>query len=191
MIVNHRHKFIFYHVPKAAGSSVRTAIGDVAGSCRPRGLGTRHSTPDEFLQSVGLISRWRYRRYFSFCFIRNPWERFGSAHNYNVKGGGPLPADVNDAAKMLADGVDIVVKRRSFIPQVKFTKGVSFVGRFENLDVDFGSVCKTIGQSLSLPRLNVSSETTSYLDTFTPRTIDIITRYYAEDIAAFGYRLPT
>jgi len=124
--------------------------------------------------------------------VRNPWERFGSAHRYNIdKGSGVLPKDVNDAAKMLADGVAQAVTLRSLIPQVKFAKGVSFVGRFENIDADFADVCGKLGLHLSLPTLNTAAEPLRHLETFTPATIEILNNYYADDIATFGYRLPT
>ena len=94
MIVNHRRRFIFYHVPKAAGTSIRTALDKIPGSSRPSG--TKHWTPSEYQARIGWLQKLRIRNHFTFCFVRDPLERFGSAHQFNLRRGTSiLPPDVN------------------------------------------------------------------------------------------------
>jgi hypothetical protein len=63
---------------------------------------------------------------------------------------------------------------------------VNFVGKFENLDEDFQSICRKVGISASLPHVN-KSKRTCYQDYYDPETRDLTARLYAEDIERFGY----
>ncbi len=63
---------------------------------------------------------------------------------------------------------------------------VDFVGKFENLDQDFQSICQKVGISASLPHIN-KSKRTNYQDYYDAETRDLTARLYAEDIERFGY----
>jgi len=186
LIVNHRRHFIFYHVPKAAGTSVRTALLEVPGSRKPRG--TKHWTPEEYQKRIGWLGRFRVRNYFTFCFVRDPFERFGSSHRYALQIGKPLPQDVNEAAAMLADGKFSKTEWRSIIPQVEFATGRDFVGRYENLENDLKEIERRMGVTLTLQKLNTSGAEGSYRRLFTSRTMDILAARYAADFREFGYK---
>jgi hypothetical protein len=185
LIVNHRRRFIFYHVPKAAGTSIRTALLEVPGSRKPRG--TKHWTPAEYQERAGWLGRLRVRNYFTFCFVRDPFERFGSAHRYALQIGKPLPQDVNEAANMLADGKFRTSAWRSIIPQVEFATGRDFVGRHETLEHDLKEIENRIGVALTLQRLNAATAEGSYRRLYTTRTMDILSAHYAADIRDLGY----
>ena len=63
------HQVIFIHIPKAAGTSVARALFGAASRHVPYGEYER-ATPDKF------------RRYFKFSFVRNPWDRKVSLYHY-------------------------------------------------------------------------------------------------------------
>lgn len=69
MIVNHDHKFIFVHIHKTAGSSVKNSL--LKSVPNTYYLGYDHS----FIKEIGFE---RYSDYFKFGFVRNPWERLVS-----------------------------------------------------------------------------------------------------------------
>jgi hypothetical protein len=72
MFISHTDKFIFFHIPKAAGTSIHFAFKDVfkvkdrADPLPP----IHHITPTEFLKNNPEC-----KDYFKFAFVRNPWER--------------------------------------------------------------------------------------------------------------------
>jgi len=63
---------------------------------------------------------------------------------------------------------------------------VNFVGRFENLEKDFQTVCIKIGVTASLPKINVSSHE-SYQKYYNDETIEIVNDVFKQDVFTFGY----
>jgi hypothetical protein len=190
MIVNHARRFVFYHVPKAAGTSVAAAMLHVPGS--EKFGGTKHLTPAQYRSRLGWFDRLRLTRYWTFCFVRNPWDRFGSLHRYllsiELGRANGCPSDVNDLALLLEDRAEWVMNLHSIRPQVAYADHVDFVGRYETIEQDFASVCQRLGlDSISLKHKNSSGGRVNYTSCFTPRTIDIIAGTYRDDIDRFGY----
>ncbi len=108
MIVSHRHKFIFVHLHKCAGTSITRALipylgrNDLVFGCTPKfeklsnksrsqgGL-YKHSTAREIREYVGEP---RWNDYFKFSFVRNPWDLTLSKYYWWHK----TPANWNDDA---------------------------------------------------------------------------------------------
>jgi hypothetical protein len=188
VIINHRVGFIFYHVAKAAGTSVQTALLSVPGSRRPRG--TKHLTPEEWAAQAGWWQRWRTQRRRSFCFVRNPWERFGSAHRYIVgRGEVPdFPDDLNVAARRLRDGDPRLLALYSIRPQLAYARDVDIVGRFEALEEGFAAICRDLGIRAELPHANASGSPVPHASRMSGTTVVILAEVYRQDVEAFGYR---
>lgn len=88
MIISHRHKFIFIHINKCAGTSITRALmpsldeDDMVMGCTPefekisqenrrQGKIFKHSTAREIKAHVGDRI---WNDYFKFSFVRNPWD---------------------------------------------------------------------------------------------------------------------
>jgi hypothetical protein len=185
MIVNHAFRFIFYHVPKTAGSSIHAALLKLSGSIAPDG--TKHLTPAEVAEQMPEV-----QGYFSFCFVRDPWERFGSYHRFltaRERKNYVPPTDLNDFADQLAQRHPWFAKNRAILPQHIFADGCSFVGRYERLEEDALQVAQHFGKKrIKLKRINSHGEPVRYRDAMTARTQDIIAEYYRQDVERFGYR---
>jgi hypothetical protein len=65
---------------------------------------------------------------------------------------------------------------------------VDYVGRFENLDVDFAEICSRLGlQPPALGHENRSEGRVDYRTYYCEETRDIVARYFSRDIENFGY----
>lgn len=84
-MISHKHKFIFIHIPKCAGSSIETAFGiDVNKSnlldeqlfgWDPKSkIYLQHATPQQLLD-FNLISQDEWDSYYKLIIVRNTWDK--------------------------------------------------------------------------------------------------------------------
>lgn len=80
LMINHRKKTIFIHVPKTAGTSLSSALGEP----KDRSHSTMSALIEaELRKTLFLLRRKKERRikkYFKFCFVCNPWDRMVSLY---------------------------------------------------------------------------------------------------------------
>lgn len=147
-----------------------------------------HSRSQEIIDDMG---REKFDSYFSFAFVRNPWEWQVSIYHYGCKTKTiPQYELFNSFA-----GFDEYIRWRC-AEEVRFQKDfiysptgellVDFVGRFENLEVDFQKICSRIGISASLPKLNVSN-TKPYQGFYTSETEELVRKTFDSDIKLLEY----
>tara|TARA_A100001037_G_scaffold63293_1_gene55377 strand:+ start:79048 stop:79626 length:579 start_codon:yes stop_codon:yes gene_type:complete len=188
MIISHKYKFIFTHIPKCGGVSIYNIFNT------PRRNQTHLMIRD---QPVSLQKQ--VKKYFNFCFVRNPWSRFLSAYSYLRRGGRGSRGDLQGAKiinqfenlkefsynfdKIKNDFVD-----KHFYEQVYWIDDkVDFIGRFENLQQDFDIICDKIGiPHQQLPHTNKTKHK-HYTEYYDDETREIVAEKYAKDIEMFGY----
>tara|TARA_R110002020_G_scaffold233909_2_gene445769 strand:- start:500 stop:1009 length:510 start_codon:yes stop_codon:yes gene_type:complete len=138
--------------------------------------------------------------YFKFTFTRNPWDRFLSCYCYFKAFGRRQGPDIHSGRiinkfKNFKDFVisfDTVKKKLRaphFKPQVHWLdERLDFIGKLENLEDDFHSVCDKIGiPRRNLPHANKSKHT-HYTEYYDDETREIIAQKYWQDIEYCGYR---
>lgn len=201
MISESRH-FIFVHLPKTGGCSIEKSLSSEFSLNSPHPLRKKgfhlnyqHATLEENIDFHDGCST-----FFSFCFVRNPWDRIVSFYSHRSQRHGAWktgsrPPDSFSFESMVnylyfKNFPDFFVHcPYTFIrPCSTWTKGTSFVGRFENLQLDFDKVCATLGVRLrKLPKSNKSShkEYTSY---YNDDLINMVGDMYKQDIEAFNYK---
>ncbi len=95
-MISHKHKCIFIHISKCAGSSIEKALGiDIANNSETNNknlfgwnkehqLFLQHATPEELLNH-GFLTKDQWEQYYKFIIVRNPWERALSDYIWLVK----------------------------------------------------------------------------------------------------------
>jgi hypothetical protein len=210
MLISRRRKFIFVHVQKTAGTSLRRVLREHAPDARKW-----HGRHGHASVGIAELGRDRWDRYFSFGFVRNPWDRLVSHYSMISERIAALTTEQREEAKpfkielwnyvlhfshdfesFLDNCTGLILDRgcyKSFLfNQLDYLTdetgriAVDFVGRFENFEADGNEVLRRIGIQAQVPRLNVSSRS-NYRDYYTPRTRDLVAARFARDIEAFGY----
>lgn len=205
MIVSHRHRFVFFPVPKTATQSVRAALRPHLGpdDWEQADWRTTRRAPIPELAAHGhghlSIAQVRphldtavWRDYLKFTFVRDPWDRFASAAWYE-NGGRPFFRSRPVACMKVLLETPETMERLHFRPQHAFVteeaddRPLDFVGRFETLERDFTEVCRRMGlDSPTLPRLNVSRRAGDGVD-FDDELREKVATHYERDIRIFGY----
>lgn len=209
-MIGYRKKFVFIHIPKVAGKSVNKALRpymlppgkrfirwtirkvarrydwDVF-NITPPNPRSPHGT---YLDHVAALGEDRIAEFYTFSFVRNPWDRMVSLRSFTqLRTKSPLyEVATNESfeaycAALIASGVkrqvDYLVDRSGRI-------GVRFVGRFETLDADFETVCREIGIDATLPHRN-KSDHRNYRKYYDDTTREMVAAYFRKDIEEFGY----
>ena len=214
MILSTANRFIFIHVPKAAGTSINSALSlhDVFFPVRDATLAAReqhavktglsadaaklgeHAAAKQF---ISVLGRAAYGDYFSFGFVRNPWDVAVSWFHYrliNDRVAGHKQAEAAGTfetyvKRVLAapDGAQWVGLQHPFVIDGAWDLAVKFVGRYEALADDFAAVAATLGiKTLELDRFNQSYHA-PWPGLYTPDTFAIVGSLVARDAALFGY----
>lgn len=167
-LISDSYKFIWVGIPKSAITSIISVLYNEGHN----DFGIIKTT--ESLQNI--LHDKKYRDYYKFTFVRNPWSRVVSCYlNKVVKGNikdrdflknrlGLQPdMSFEDFVRFLTSGLGRfdLISDRHWISQYKFITNrkaellVDFVGKLENIDQDFNMVCKKIGlPKLVLPKYN-------------------------------------
>ncbi|MBT8076931.1 MAG: sulfotransferase family protein [Gammaproteobacteria bacterium] len=205
MIVSHKHRFIFFAVPKTGTHAIREAL-------RP------HLHEDDWEQQVlfgqqalpipeiarlrhGHISVQqirphfdadRWTGYFKFGFVRNPFDRFVSICFF-------LQRDNSDFAHSARRFMKLAINRQRFrqrvlaLPQYRLLTdadarvGLDFVGRYESLQESYDKICAFLGiPSTPLPRKNPSKHK-PWREYYDEELAASVRDFYEMDLRLFGY----
>ena len=214
MILSTAKKLIFIHVPKAAGTSIHGALGhlDVFHKVRKADAAVRRrhalarGLPEaaaEFRQHtsarvlIETLGRGQYDSYYSFCFVRNPWDTAVSWFHYRLqnpqihghaeaKSAGDFGAYVH---RVLAgpEGRRWIEPQHRYVTDANGKLAVRFVGRHENLAVDFAGVTAALDlEPLPLDQFNQSFHD-PWARLYTRETFAIVGELAARDVELFGY----
>ncbi|EIJ41671.1 Sulfotransferase family [Beggiatoa alba B18LD] len=217
MLISHTHKFIFFHVAKAAGISIREALKDhteepehfkihrpakhLNGQLNP--LYTMWETMllhAKASDAQKILPAEQFQQFYKFAFVRNPWDWQVSMYHFLLKETTNPRYELVKSFPHFDAYLDWVIHTKNPFPKgaTKLQKTVladehgkllvDFVGRYENLSQDFQSICQHIGLDIpALPHLNQSNRT-DYRHYYTPKTRQLVAEHFAEDIELFGYQ---
>ncbi len=208
-MTTHSHPIpaLFIWIPKAAGTSIWTALQSTGHVCQDLHNDTRwirqdvtfatfgHSGLPSLVDS-GVITNGYLARRFKFAFVRNPWDRMVSLFLYLARLS-HTPTFRQFVEGVAADGVPAVgaynVRGLSQAnPQLDWLRRpngrfiTDFIGRYERLREDWRFVCRQIGIQAAVPHLN-RSRRRRYRHYYDTVSRNHVARRYAEEIDLFKY----
>jgi len=209
--VSHDLRCIFVHVPRTGGTSIETALG-LKGDWRienTHSMFGRITSPDlkqrikstDYLQHLTAnelrsLLLHEFQNYYRFAFVRNPWDRMVSIYchmdpHMKLEAEPGRPFTGTSFGEFLEWSENItdahLAPQYTYLYAANGACLLDFVGRFEQLDQDFGRICAHLGVRLELPRVNASVRA-DYRDYYNDTTRRLIERRYGEDVERFGYR---
>tara|TARA_B100001094_G_scaffold328985_1_gene390725 strand:- start:38 stop:643 length:606 start_codon:yes stop_codon:yes gene_type:complete len=195
MIVYEKYKLIYSDIAKCASSSIKKYFE----TQKIDKLAVPFSKFDE------------YKNYFSFTFVKNPWERMVSIYTNKILSPNIINPDT---------GVDKCFKKygKIFNPDMTFNQFIktvidldqtqleahikpqwsacmndtqdivlTFIGRLENVSYDWSYICKTSGIPVT-PLLRINSmERKHYSLYYNSESKDMVSKYWKKDINVFKY----
>ena len=206
MIISHKHRFIFFAVPKTGTHSIRQALRPHldSGDEEQVRLFEQHSFSQPELKAVGhghlsvqqvrpVLGAETFDRYFKFAFVRNPWDRFISFCAFISRATGRFEDDPHGfMARMIHSPPPL--QQMLYQPQAALLTdqdgrlAMDFVGRVEDMEQDYQRICQHLQlEARPLEQVN-SSRHRPYVDYYSPQLRDVVAEKYQQDIEMFGYR---
>jgi hypothetical protein len=199
-MISHLHRCVFVHVPKTAGKSMLAVFG-LPMLARDYLDPLVHIEDPYGHRRLVEARRWLEAGYWSFGFVRNPWDRLVSAFFYLDAGGcnafdaafreAHLARYGGDFGRFVRD-LDRHLEAQHFRPQSHWLADddgrllAGFVGRYETLARDFGKVAARLGLDAALPRLNGCAHP-RWRDCYDLAGRRIVERLYERDLELFGH----
>ena len=184
MFINHKHKFIFIHIPKNAGTSIRNSFNINGYDKKVVSKRYPHSTCSEIKKYIG-DNIWN--EYYKFSFVRNPFDRLVSFYHFHKSDQYKHKVGRERAYTQSFKDWVIDTKDKNVIQTQSdyLDEQINFIGSFENLQEDFNLVCNQMDiLPYKLPHYNQSqhdSSDTYYDDELT----DFVLNRYQKDFINF------
>ena len=204
MLISHRHKFIFIHNYKVAGTSIRKALAKhitlyqqykysfalydkVNRTINPNYM-RGHITA---LEIKNQLPPEIYDDYFKFVFVRNPWDWQVSLYFFILQEKKHYQHNLIKSMSSFEEYIEWRVnedgrKQKDFLVDENDSIIVDYIGKYENLQDDFNEITRKIGINASLPYKNKSKHK-DYREYYNDYTRDLIEKAFKEDIEMFNY----
>ena len=163
------------------------------GSRKSRWVGKKHIRAVDLKKELGGEV---WNSYFKFAFVRNPWDRVVSTYLHRRKVANDLVKRVWPESRFLFNAALAIkydamgcssVQQKEYITDDSSNTIVDFIGRFEDLEKDFRSVCDRIGVRSHLGGKHDPTSEKSYKYWYNKRGKDIVSRVKNDDIRRFNY----
>ena len=207
-MIFHRHKAIFLHIGKTAGSAIERYF--VPGPRYPMvanrqllhgydkvlGIYLQHASLATTRAVVGTST---FERSFTFSIVRDPYARLASVFNYNykqhMKTFGSFETFVRNLPRLATS--ERALRGAHPIPQIRYThqdgkQALDFIGKFEQLDVAMSELEKrmNLDEPVRLPPpkpRRVLPEHAATMASYDDEMIAIMQEVYREDFDLLGY----
>ena len=214
MLLSLRYRFLFIHIAKTGGTSIRAAL-------RPYKWKDPYRLPQFLCSRISSLSNHRlacklprhakaiaayemlprafYEELFKFAFVRNPWDLQVSSYHHIQRERPHLLKDVADFQGFLKWKLDparpyhyiidtSIELQSDYLVDLNGNIIVDFIGRYERLESDFHDSCQKIGiETPKLPHKRQARDRKAYQKYYTDETMEIVATYFKRDIETFGY----
>ena len=206
-MISRANRFVFVHIYKTAGTSIRSALCDAGDKlstkqlvanklCRFLHRDELFKLPPQLWKHAGALEyraflKEEWCKYFKFSIVRNPFDWQVSIYEYIRQTPSHYLHEFCTTVSFLAYLQSQVSE--SMRPQTDFLYDeegychVDMIVRLESLDADFPNILSQIGlESKSLQHLNLSSK--KQLDFYyCNEAVSIINLRFKKDFSSFGY----
>jgi len=216
MLLSLKYNFLFVHIAKTGGTSIRDALwrqkwtdpyripqffcSKLSGMTGHK-IGAKFPRHAKIIAAKEMLPREVFDGLFKFAFVRNPWDLQVSSYHHIRRERPQLITHIDsfeaflrwkfDPARPPQYHADMSTELQSdYVIDLHGNTVVDFLGRYEFLAEDFETACKRIG--IKAPKLPHSRKAADrrkdYRDYYNDVTAQLVADHYRPDIERFGYR---
>lgn len=214
MLLSIKHRFLFIHIAKTGGTSIRAALKCIKWQdpyrlpmalCSRISALTHHRVGCKLprhakaICASEMLPRELYDTLFKFAFVRNPWDLQVSSYHHIRRERPHLIAHCRDFESFLRwklsenrryqYHIDTSIELQSrYLVDLDGQVIVDFIGRYERLEEDFREACRRIGiRPPLLPHKRKGTGRRDYRSYYTDETAGLIAEYFKKDIEMLDY----
>ena len=204
-MISHKHKCIFIHIPRSAGTSLENWL------CGSDWWDVEKETKHLIASQAKKIYSQFWDEYFTFSFVRNPWDRVVSGLKYadyfgvyyNPNPSIPSLLELNFDGYKDRFGTEISLEhdhrfyRRGDLISDNHLPGqiygniideqLDYIGRFETLQEDCRKIQSILGIEEKMTIHNGKSQRNEYREYYNQDTMKKVERMYSKDIEHYGF----
>ena len=214
MLLSHSKQFLFVHIAKTGGTSIRDALsqyrwghryaaaqfisnkmsqlcGHKIGSRFPRHsriIAAKEKLPEDFFNGL-----------YKFAVVRTPWDLQVSSYHH-IKRERPHVMEGHETfasfmqwkfnpARAYQYHIDTSLQLQSdYLVDLHGNLLTNFIGYYENLQQDFDAICEHLAIATSiLPHKRKATDRSSYQAYYTDKIKALVDNHFAQDIQLLGY----
>jgi hypothetical protein len=215
MLLSVRRRFLFVHIAKTGGTSVRAALQQGRWAdpwywpmflcsrfshLSGHRIATKLPRHAKVVAAKELLPREFFDSLFKFAFVRNPWDlQVSSFHHIRRERPQYLGGHEDfegflrwklEPERPFQYHVDTSIELQSdYLIDLHGRVVVDFIGRYERLEADFATACARIGMPVpALPHARKATDRgKDYRAYYNADTADLVARHFAQDIELLGY----
>jgi hypothetical protein len=215
MLLSYRYNFLFVHIAKTGGTSVRAALAPLRwrdpmywlmfpchrlSHLTGHRLGTKFPRHARIIAAKEMLPHEVFTKLFKFAFVRNPWDLQVSSWHHLRRERPHLVAHIQDFPAFIRWKLDPARPYQFHVDtsielQTDYVKDLSgkivtdFIGRYERLQEDFDAVCARVGiGGRALPHKRQARDRDDYRGYYDDATAELVAKHFRPDIEAFQYR---
>lgn len=214
MLLSHKYKFLFVHIAKTGGTSVRAALNrlrwrdpmyylvwpahKISGLTGHK-LGLKFPRHCHVIAAKEMLPAEYFDSLYKFAFVRNPWDlQVSSFHHIQRERPQYMNriTDFNEFMRWKFDPerpyqyhIDTSLSLQSdYLVDLHGNSQMDFIGRYENLEEDFAKVCERLKVKLELPhKRKAKDRSKDYRGYYADDTAEMVARHFKRDIEMLGY----
>jgi hypothetical protein len=214
MLLSVKYNFLFVHIAKTGGTSVRAALAPLRWRDPlyiPQFIASRlsHATGHriasklprhaKIIAAKEMLPQELFDKLFKFTFVRNPWDLQVSSWHHIRRERPHLVEHIPDFETFIRWKLDpdrpyqyhidtSIEIQSDYLKDLDGTILVDFIGKYEHLQEDYEEACRRIGiKPPRLPHKRQAKDRKDYRSYYNDSTANLISSYFRSDIEEFDY----
>jgi hypothetical protein len=216
MLLSIKYNFLFVHIAKTGGTSVRAALQPLRwrdpwyypmfvcsrfSHISGHRIGTKFPRHARIIAAKELLSEQFFNALFKFAIVRNPWDLQVSSYHHIRRERPHLIEHIQDFDHFIRWKLDpertyqyhvdtSIQSQLDYLIDLQGKILVDFIGHYENLAEDFKEIARQIQvEGISLPhKRKAADRTKDYRSYYSEDLAEMVAQHFKRDIEAFGYR---
>ena len=215
MLLSNQHHFLFIHVAKTGGTSIRAALQPLRwrdpyfypqlicsrlSSMTSHRIGAKFPRHAKIIAAKEMLPQELFEQLFKFAMVRNPWDLQVSSYHHIRRERPHLMEHISnfeqfiqwklDPERPYQFHIDTSIEQQSdYLVDLHGKLLTDYIGRYENLHDDFNTICERIGiEPPTLPhRRKATDRDKDYRNYYTDLLAEKVARQFQQDIELLDY----